>query len=220
MTTRLPSIPRRAKISHGKHNTYGDGTCAMEMADYLARRRRGMRVRKSDQLTDAPACVCPIIRKFMISWNDSLPSDAERRRLLVPLIPFTLDTVSIEAVRRVRSYMALDWLIRVHTATWLQLAGLTEHAEKLRELAPVVDMSTAKAASASVRAARAAAWDAARADARAAAGAAARAAAGAAAGAAAWDAARADAWDALADTVTELQGSASDLVRRMCEVTP
>jgi hypothetical protein len=93
------------------------------------------------------------------------------------------------------------------------------------------DAARAAAWDAAGAAARAAAWDAAGAAAGAAAWDAARAAARAAAWDAAWDAARAAAWDAagaaawdaagaaLAPTVTALQISAVDLVKRMCALT-
>jgi hypothetical protein len=194
----------------------------MEMAAYVA----------GEPWSDHPRCACPVITAFMIAWNDGLPSDAERDRLLKPLIPDIVDTKSTPAIEERRSYMALDWLIRVYTPRWLDLVPvLAPHAKALRDLEEIADLAGASAAGASVvaaraaagaaawdaawDAARAAAWDAARAAARAAAGAAARAAAWDAARAAARDAARAAARDALKPTTEWLQVSALDLVNRM-----
>jgi len=168
--------------------------------------------------SDKPACVCPVIGAFVRSWNDCLPDD-DRDRLLKPLLPLVVGTRSTPRTEEIRSYMALDWLIRTHAVTWLeQVESLKPHAEALASLADVVDMETAKACSEPVKAARAAARAAAGAAAWAAAGAAAWAAAGAAAWAAAGEAARAASGAALIPTVTLLQASAQDLVRRMCEV--
>jgi hypothetical protein len=198
-------------ISSGSHRSIEDGMCVMEAVSYVA----------GEAWSDHPECACPVITVFMVSWNDSLPNDAERDRLLKPLIPQIVGTRSTKEVEERRSYMALDWLIRVFTPKWLDLVpALHEHAKALRELDAIADMAGAAAAGKRVSAARAAArdaawaaardaawdaawaaardaaWDAAGAAARDAAGAAARAAAWAAAGAAAGAAARDAAWDA------------------------
>lgn len=142
-------------------------------------------------LSDSPECCCPVISSLMRAWNDGLPSDAERDRLLKPLIEQLVGTRSTEAVEEKRSYMALDWLIRVHAATWLdRVESLKPHAKALRDMEEIADMAGATAAGEKVRAARDAAW----------------AAAGAAAGA------------ALKPTVAELQISALALVQRMIAV--
>jgi hypothetical protein len=192
-------------------NQIADGeACAMEMVAYIA----------GEPLSDQPECACPVLSSFVRSWNDGLPSDADRERLLKSLIPRLVGTKSTPAIEERRSYMALDWLIRVHTPTWLdRVESLKPHASALRNHEEIADMAGAVAAGEKIRAAwaaagaaaRAAAWDAAGDAARAAAwdaaGDAARAAAwdaawdaaGAAARAAAGDAARAAAWDAAGD---------------------
>lgn len=188
-------------LKSGSHSSRERGVCAMEAAAWLA----------GEPHSDKPQCACPIIGAFVIAWNDALPTDADRNRLLKPLIPRLVGSRSTKAVEKRRSYLALDWLIRVQTPAWLDLRDdLKSHAAALRALDAIQDMRTAKAASASVYAARdsasaawAAAWDAA--------GAAARDAAWAAAG----DAAR----DALKPTVEQLQASALDLIERMLAVT-
>ena len=181
-------------LKRGSHSDRQNGVCALEAAAWLA----------GEEHSDKPQCVCSVIAAFVISWNDALPTDEDRNRLLKPLIPRLIGTASAPEVRERRSYLALDWLIRVQTPAWLDLRDdLKAHAATLRALAPVADMASAKAASAPV----AAAWDAA----RDAAWDAAWDAAGAAAGDAAWDAA----WDALRPTVVELQASALHLIERM-----
>ncbi|MGE0289090.1 MAG: hypothetical protein AB7I42_22810 [Bradyrhizobium sp.] len=169
--------------------------------------------------TDHPACVSPVIAGFVRTWNDALP-DADRTRILRPLLPALIGTATTDADERARARLATDWLIRTFTPAWLDAAHLTEDAAALRSLPevatvadiigaqPVLDRTRRSAA-----AARAAAWDAAWAAARAAAWDAARAAAWAAAraaaGAAAWDAARAAAWAAARAAAWDAAGDAA-----------
>ena len=227
--TRLAAVITLAAGAHGDHKAM----CAMEAAAYIA----------GEPWSDRPQCVCPTIATFVRAWNDGIP-DVDRTRLLLPLIPLTIGTRGSPDLSKRRGFMALDWLVRVHTVAWLRLAKLDTHAEALAALPQLIDdnvvMVAANTMAAARDAARAAASDAASAAARdaarAAASAAARAAAwdaardatsdaawdaaSAAARAAAWDAARAAAWDAASDalsrTVTQLQASASELVERMC----
>jgi len=210
-------IPERLATIEGVSLRKGDHSanaelemCVMEAAAYVA----------GEPWSDHPACACPVITEFMISWNDSLPNDADRDRLLKPLIPLIVGTRSTKEVEERRSYMALDWLIRVYTPKWLDMVpALHERAKELRELDAIVDMAGATAAGVRVRLASkdaAAARAAARAAAGGAARAAARAAAGGAAGGAAWAAAGGAAWDVLKPTTEWLQTSAVDLVKRMC----
>jgi hypothetical protein len=208
----LPTI----NLGVGSHEP-DDGKCAMEAVAWLA----------GEKHSDAPACVDPVISSFLRSWNDALPNDAERNRLLRDLLPLTIGTRGTKADSVRRSWMCLDYLTRVYAPAWLDLVpSLKEHATALRVLPALTaetSVEAAKSASAAWDAARAAArdaaWDAARAAARAAARDAARAAAWDAARDAAWDAARAAAWDKIAPVVTTLQNEAVALVKRMCEVS-
>jgi hypothetical protein len=163
--------------------------------------------------------ICPVISSFCISYNDGLRSDEERTRLLKPYVTRILGTKRTAKDERIRSWMATDWLVRVQAPAWLDLAGLTGRATKLRQLPELTNAEIARGVQSVLNGARddaavarAAAWaaagDAAEAVAEAAAGAVARAAAwdaagavakaaaGAAAWAVAWDAAWAVAWDA------------------------
>jgi hypothetical protein len=159
--------------------------CVIEAASYIA----------NEPWSDAPQCVCPTITQFMVSWNDLLPNDDDRGRLLKPLIPRIIGTRSTDDVAERRAFMALDWLVRVHTPRWLDLTdALKPHAKALRDLPEIVDLAGALAAGESLKAAqqaadaaRDAAWDAA------------WAAAWDATRDAAWDAACAAAWDATRD---------------------
>src|SRR5712664_1319264 len=184
-----------------------------------------------EKWSDNPECACPVISAFLRSWNDGLPTDADRDRLLKNLIPRLVNTRN-KSLEEKRSLMAADWLVRVHTPAWLRLAGLAKQAESLEQLPEITrmaqipsirgpieavrnDAAAARdaAGDAARAAARAAAWDAARAAARDAAGDAAWAAAGAAAGAAAWAAAgaaaRAAAWTAAGAAAGAAAGDAA-----------
>jgi hypothetical protein len=231
-TTKLEQI---TKLERGAHED-GAAMCAMEAVAWLA----------GEPWSDAPQCASPVIARFMRTWNDALP-DADRTRLLLPLLPDVIGTRTTAADEETRAWMTLDWLVREYTPAWFDCTpSLAASAEALRALPPIMSSAVAAdnqsviiAAGAAARdAERDAAWDAAGVAAwdaaRDAAGVAARDAAGDAAGvaardaawvaarAAAWSAAGAAAWaaavDAIKPTVVTLQASAQELVRRMCAV--
>ena len=230
MTAASIDTARLAKIKtleSGSHRNADAGMCAMEAAAYIAR----------EKFSDHPECVCPVIGSFMRSWNDGLP-DADRTALLLPLIPLTIGTRGSHELAKRRSFMAADWLIRTHTVAWLRLAKLDTQAAILEALPEITAMAQIPSIRGPIEAvcrdavaSGASAWAAVEAAAWAAAGAAAWDAAGDAARDAtrdaAWDAAWAAAGaatgvaarDALRPTTIALQGSAADLVRRMCAMT-
>jgi hypothetical protein len=168
-------------IEKGSHPSFDDGACSMEIVAWLAGLGH----------TAAPKCASRVLTAFTINLNDSW--DTEQRQKIKPYLPRMVGTRD-DGLDVARSYLALDWLIRTHTPTWLDLAGLTVEAQELRDLRRIVDLVAAQAAGPVVRNAStkaSAAWDAA--------GDAAWAAAGDAAGVAAWDAAGVAAWDAAGD---------------------
>ena len=193
--------------AHSPDSTF----CVMEAVAFVA----------GEKWSDSPVCACPVISAFLRSWNDALSSDAERDRLLKPLIPKIVNTKDAKLERR-RSLMAADWLVRVHTPAWLRLAGLTSQAESLEQLPEITSVAQIPSIKGPIEAVRkdadaawAAAGDAARDAARDAAWAAAWDAAWAAAGAAAGAAARDAAGAKLNPTREKLQQSALELVERM-----
>ena len=202
---RLAEVLARPLLKGG-HNPDGE-MCVMEAAAYIA----------GEKWSAAPQCVCPAITDFMVPWNDCLPTDADRDRLLKPLLPLLIGTRTTTTDTLKYRWMAFDWLVREHAPAWMDLTpSLVEHATALRGLPEITANTIALAMPVlqEARKASAAAGDAA----GDAAGAAARAAAGAAARAAAGDAAGDAAENRLAPTVAQLQASAQDLVRRMCAV--
>jgi hypothetical protein len=162
--------------AHSPDSTF----CVMEAVAFVA----------GEPWTDSPVCACPVISAFLRNWNDCLPNDTERDRLLKPLIPRLVNTRN-KSLEQKRSLMAADWLVRVHTPAWLRLAGLVKQAESLEQLPEIISMAQIPSIEGPIEAVRQAAR------------AAARAAAGAAAGA------------KLAPTVAKLQKSALALVERM-----
>ena len=217
-------------LARGAHDRRTDGVCVMEAVAWWA----------GEDHSDRPECVSPVIGAFLRSWNDALP-DGDRQQLR-RWVPEVVGTNAGPAVDAELSWIALDWLVRVHTPAWLRLAGLIEQAALLTDMAEITPatcpsiLPTLTAVCSDARAAaRTAAWDAAwdaawtaawaaartaaRDAARTAAWTAARTAARDAAWAAAWAAARTAAWaaagDALAPTIAELQVSAHDLIGLM-----
>lgn len=158
-----------------------------------------------------PDTMSSVIRTFLARWNDGLRSDGERDRLLPPLVALAAGTSTSKEDETVRAWMCTDWMARECAPAFLRLAGLTEHAELLEALAPIVSPSTAKKAQPTLGAARKAAdasWDAS------------WAASWAASGnyEEKYRAARKAADDVLEPAVQLLQQSAVLLVTRMCEV--
>jgi hypothetical protein len=192
------------KIAHGGHQDRSNGLCVMEAVAWLA----------GEKHSDSPSCVCPVIGAFLRSWNDALPSDDVRRRLLAPLAKKVIDTKATKEIEFARAMLCVDWFMREFAPAWLDLVpSLKAHADLLREAKPVQSYDDLERITAPLRAAQKdadAAWSAA----RSAAWSAARSAAESAAESAAWSAAR----SAITPTVHKLQQSAVALVERMCAV--
>lgn len=205
-------------LHSGAHPSRTEGVCLLEAVAWWA----------DEPHSDSPQCVCPVLGAFGRVWNDGMRSDAERDQLK-PYVPVLVGTRGTGEDAARRAWLALDWSVRVSTPAWLDLAGLADHAQRLRNL-PDIDasnmgddvddpesraerqlieeaLSDARSAGAAAgAAAREAAW--------------AATAAGAAAWAAAREAARAAAAEALDPTVDELQRSAHHLYRQMIAAGP
>jgi hypothetical protein len=182
-------------LEAGKHYSLDAGACVMELTSYVA----------GEPWSDHPACASPVIAAFMRSWNDTL-NDEDRNRLLKPYVTRLVGTASTPEVEDARAWMALDWLVRVHTPAWLRLAGLHDQAARLAELGEFKGGMDVRSVGPAITAVRK--------DARAA-----GAAAGAAAWDAAWDAAGAAAGAALQPVVDQLQPLALHLVDRMIKAS-
>lgn len=129
--------------------------CIMEAVAFVA----------GEPWSDAPDCASPVIAAFLRNWNDTL-SDEDRDRLLPAAVwvPRLVGSIGNEEVELRRSYLALDWIVRVYTPAYLELVpSLCDHAGPIRNLPEVMDAASALQSRATVANARAAALDAARA---------------------------------------------------------
>ena len=203
------------RLAYGTHASPGEGRCAMEWVSYLA----------GEPHSDEPACVSPVVRAICTTLNDSL--DDTTRQSLRLYLARTIGTRD-DGLDGPRSWMALDWLVRIYAPAWLAAAGLSESAHGLSCLPQVRDGRTLQSAllvldgarrdarrawSAALGAAGAAArapWAAGRA--------AAREAAWASGGAAAWAAARVAVGDLAGDraraAARDIAGDAAAIIAR------
>lgn len=192
-------------LKHGSHVNPTEGLCFMEAVAWL----RGI------GHTDHPACVAPTIGAAGRAFNDNLPTDELRTRLCVPLIPLVVGTATTAADEETRAWLATDFLVREVAPSWMEIAGLTDTAAKIRAYPPLTNSEIARGIASLMEHARSES---------AAAGAAARdaawAAAWAAAGAAAptYDAMYAAALARLKPTADRLNEQCVDLIRRMADV--
>jgi hypothetical protein len=203
-------------LKSGSHGSEFRGeVCLVELSNRLTVCKVDLREKygAAKSFSDKHPSISPVVRAFAIGFNDGLGGDdAKRTAMLKPYAEKILGTKTNGKDETVRAWMATDWLVRVHAPAFLDLAGLADHAAKLRGLPPLTNAKIARQvqqaideASTASDAARAAARDAA----GAAAWAAARDAAGAAARAAAGDAARAAARDAAGDAARATAGDAA-----------
>ena len=146
----------RLPIAHGSHTSIKQGLCVMEAVAYVA----------GDPWSDHPECACPVISAFMRSWNDGLPSDEDRNRLLRPFIHCLVGSKATKEVEHRRAWLAIDWTVRVFTPRWLELVpALADHAKALQAHEEIADLAGLLAAQPKLNASRpawAAAWAAAR----------------------------------------------------------
>jgi len=112
-------------LAYGTHANPADGRCAMEWVSYLA----------GEPHSDQPLCVSPVLRAFCTTLNDSL--EDEPRQRLRPYLARTIGTADDE-LDEMRSWMAMDWLIRTYTCTWLGVAHLPGAARRLADLPEIV----------------------------------------------------------------------------------
>ena len=176
--------PATLVLAKGSHDSCEDGVCLYEAYNVLARAKH---------TDDCPDDVSRVLHTYGMRLNDALGDD--KRQLLKKYLPDAQGVSLLSGTRddgldETRSYMALDWLIRTYTPAWLDLAGLSAEAQKLRELRRIVDLVAAQQAGPVVREASERAY-------------------------AAWAAAGAAARARLQPTVDTLQDSAITLFEQM-----
>ena len=122
-------------LTKGTHDAPEDGLCVLEAAAYIA----GL------PHSDHPPCVSSVIAAFLRRWNDDLPDDATRDRLLKPLIPAILKTAGSQEIERPRMYRILDWLARTNAPAWCDLVpALSDDSAAIRRLPPITSAATAR----------------------------------------------------------------------------
>src|SRR5438034_8417178 len=103
-------------LAKDAHKSLSEGACVMEVVSVLAGEKFG----------DHPKCVSPVIGAFLRSWNDGLADEPRQR--LKPYATKVVGTNTGPADDEVRAWLATDWLVRVQTPAWLELAGLKDEA--------------------------------------------------------------------------------------------
>ncbi len=93
----------------------------------------------------APESACPVIAAFLHSWNDALPTDEERNRLVTPLIPRLAHTRN-ESLEKNRSALVATWFVSIHAPAWLRLAALNVQEDAYAAMESARDASLAKIA--------------------------------------------------------------------------
>ncbi len=135
-------------LRHGAHRSADDGMCLLEAAAYIA----------GEPWSDHPQCVDPIIAAFGRRWNDGLPDDETRTRILKPFLPRLLNTRTTREIEEQRAIMAADWAVRTALPHWLNAAGWSDLADRLTSLAPLTTRTECSAAWSVVREIRDATW--------------------------------------------------------------
>jgi hypothetical protein len=77
-----------------------------------------------------PTC-CRVMDSFVAAWSDEAEGNA--RELIERRLPVTTAAAG-NRLLHTRGWMCVDWLIRVHTPAWLEVAGHRDIAASLRRL--------------------------------------------------------------------------------------
>lgn len=93
----------------------------MEMVSRLA----------GEPFSNHPECACPVITAFVVAMTDDDNCTDDVRQALKPFLPRIVGTRDPSLNAR-RGVAALDWIIRVQRPIWLEAAGLSEFAYRLR----------------------------------------------------------------------------------------
>ena len=138
-------------LQAGVHSSQSGEVCLMEAVSVLA----------GEVFSDTPETTCPVLATFGRSLNDAMPSD-ETRSLLIPLIPLLIGTRDTEEREQARAFFLADRAVRLFAPLALDAAGLTDHAQMLRNMPSIVDTETASTGAREARAvaesAEASAW--------------------------------------------------------------
>ncbi len=127
-TVKTRKLPPSLILKNGGHKEADRQFCVMEAVAFVA----------GEKWSDSPKCACPVISSFLRSWNDSLPDDETRTRLLSPLIPKIVGTKSDAKSELARVMLVIDWIAREFTPAWMDLVPtLSGTASLLRSIKPI-----------------------------------------------------------------------------------
>lgn len=116
-------------------------TVESDGADVLPWRGKAARRGAGAPSTVRPKRTCPVIGIFMEAWREGLPED--ERSILVPLLAQVSRSRATLDIAERRAFMAADWLVRIYTPVWLNLAGLREQARLLYALPEITELAQA-----------------------------------------------------------------------------
>ena len=123
---------RVVRLTHGPGNGV-DKACLMTASNMLIGRGEDY---------DDNACVCPVLRQFIIYTNDNMPIEL-LEELYTPLVWEILGTRN-NKVLQLRVFAFVDWSCREVLPICLESAGLHSEAEICRGLSPITNKKTAK----------------------------------------------------------------------------
>lgn len=129
-TIALRELPSGFALEYGAHDTFDQGACLLEAVAYIA----------GEEHSDAPKCASQVLADFGRSLNDHLGD--EDRQLLIPLVPLLVGTASTYEHDRRRARVLADAALRGVIPLALEVAGWTDQASVLRQLAPITDECT------------------------------------------------------------------------------
>ena len=122
-------------LTVGKHESREKGVCVMELVAWLA----------GESHTDFPECVDRGISRVLQKFNDRM-NLTDRNKYLKPLLLKVIGSNASLEIRIKRAFVTADWTVRIILPTAFDLMGKKEWAKKLRVLAPIIDIATAKIA--------------------------------------------------------------------------
>jgi len=133
------------KLSSGVGNREAPGSWMAAVSVYA-----------NETWSDHPSCVPPVIRRLCIKLNNMLPSDAERGRVIGPVLFLPVGADPSPGAEQERAFLCADRAVRVFAPKALDAVGMTDEAQALRDLQPVTNKESARAARTAAGAARAA----------------------------------------------------------------
>ena len=136
----LPALTPEAlesiKLLPGQHKRRSEGVCATEAIAWLA----------GEPHSDVPRCLCPTLGSVLRDWNDRMETQ-DRNRILKPLLPKLLGSNHGQHIAAERGHYIADWLVHHYIPAWLNLGGINETAEELRNMPTVTPHITEDQAS-------------------------------------------------------------------------